>query len=415
MISLQLAGMAILLLLLLALFLSLIDVAFDYVSKISMRAYEASGWRTGYLTRALEDPMELLLPLRIGLQGSFIAITVLVTMLYLVMEVPYSLLVAFITMVFCFLLFREVIPNIVARKNPEKVLLLLLPAFRIYARIVNPISRPLARLVWYFLGTTEKPEEKATEEEVKAYIEAGEEEGILEGDEGRMVQSILYLGDKVVREVMTPRTEIVAISETATVGELRALFAEQKYSRVPVYREDLDHVVGLVYVLDLIAAHDAPPDGSFRSMIREVSFVPESKKLADLLRELQRARETLAMVVDEYGGVCGLATVEDILEEIVGEIHDEFDEVESEIVQEKEGVFLVSGRADIDALKDLLHLDLNGSGFETVSGYVLDAAGRIPRSGDVIEHDGLRIEVVDADGQRINKVRFRLPAPGTTA
>jgi magnesium and cobalt transporter len=107
--------------------------------------------------------------------------------------------------------------------------------------------------------------------------------------------------------------------------------------------------------------------------------------------------------------------VEDILEEIVGEIHDEFDEVESEIVQEKEGVFLVSGRADIDALKDLLHLDLNGSGFETVSGYVLDAAGRIPRSGDVIEHDGLRIEVVDADGQRINKVRFRLPAPGTTA
>jgi len=415
MISIQLAEIAILLLIGLALFLSLIDVAFDYFSKISMRAYEEGGWKTGYLTRALEDPMELLLPLRIGLQGSFIAITVLVTSLYLAMEVTQPLPRAFITMVFCFLLFREVIPNIVARKNPEKVLVLLLPAFRIYARIVNPISRPLARLVSYFVSNGDKPDEKATEEEVQAFLDAGKAEGILEGDEGRMVKSILYLGDKVVREVMTPRTEIVAIPESATVGELRALFAEQKYSRVPVYREDLDHVVGLVYVIDLIAAHDAPPDASFRSMIREGSFVPESKKLGDLLRELQRARETLSMVVDEYGGVCGLVTVEDILEEIVGEIHDEFDEVEPEIVQEREGVFLASGRADIDDLKELLHLDVNGSGFETVSGYVLDAAGRIPRSGDVIDHEGVRIEVVDADGQRINKVRFRLPSAGTTA
>jgi CBS domain containing-hemolysin-like protein len=280
---------------------------------------------------------------------------------------------------------------------------------------VNPISRPLARLVSYFVSNGGKPEEKATEEEVQAFLDAGKEEGILEGDKERMVQSILYLGDKVVREVMTPRTEIVAIPENATVGELRALFAEQKYSRVPVYREDLDHVAGLVYVIDLIAAHESPPQASFQSMIRDVSFVPESKKLGDLLRELQRARETLSMVVDEYGGVCGLVTVEDILEEIVGEIHDEFDEVDQEIVQEKEGVFLVSGRADIDDLKELLHLDVNGSGFETVSGYVLDAAGRIPQSGDVIEHEGVRIEVVDADGQRINKVRFRLPVPGTTA
>ncbi len=415
MISIQLAQIGILFLLGLVLFLALIDVAFDYFSKISMRAYEEGGWKTGYLTRALEDPMELLLPLRIGLQGAFIAITVLVTMLYLAMEVPQPLLAAFVTMVFCFLLFREVVPNIVARKNPEKVLVLLLPAFRVYARIVNPLSRPLARLVSYFVSEKKEGEEKATEEEVQAYIEAGQEEGILEGDEGRMVQSILYLGDKVVREVMTPRTEIVAIPETATVSELRALFAEQKYSRVPVYREDLDHVVGLVYVIDLIAAHESPPDASFRPMIREVSFVPESKKLGDLLRELQRGRDTLAMVVDEYGGVCGLVTVEDILEEIVGEIHDEFDEVDQEIVQEKEGVYLVSGRADIDDLREVLHLDVNGSGFETVSGYVLDAAGRIPRSGDIIEHDGIRIEVVDADGQRINKVRFRLLAPGTTA
>ena len=187
MISIQLAGITILLLLGLVLFLALIDVAFDYFSKISMRAYEESGWKTGYLTRALQDPMELLLPLRIGLQGAFIAITVLVTFLYLAMELPQPLPLAFVTVVFCNLFFREVVPNIVARKSPEKVLLILLPAFRVYARIINPLSRPLTRLVSYFVSNgREKPEEKATEEEVQAFIDAGKEEGILEGDKERI-------------------------------------------------------------------------------------------------------------------------------------------------------------------------------------------------------------------------------------
>jgi magnesium and cobalt exporter, CNNM family len=399
------------LLLVLALFLSLIDVAFDYFSKISIRTYEEEGWKTAYLTRALEDPMSLLLPLRLGLQGAFIAMTVLVTMSYLSSDVPQPLLASFGTMVVAYLIFREAVPNIVARKNPERVLLALLPAFRIYAKLLSPISRPLLGLVGVFVSEPEQTEE-VTHEDVRAYIEAGEEEGILEGNEGRMVQSIVRLGDKLAREVMTPRPEVVAIREDATIGELRALFAEEKYSRVPVYRENLDHVLGLVYVIDLIAAHDASPDSSFASLLREVSFVPEVKKVGELLAELQRGKQTMAMVVDEYGGVCGLVTVEDILEEIVGEIHDEFDEVDQEIVQENEGVFLVSGRADIDDVKDVLHLEVNGSGFETVSGYVLEAMGRIPKVGDFIEHDGIRIEVVDADGQRINKVRFRLPSPG---
>lgn len=399
------------LLLVLALFLSLIDVAFHYFSKISIRAYDEESWKTEYLTSALEDPMSLLLPLRIGIQGAFIAMTVLLTMSYLSSGVPQPLLASFGSMVGAYLVFREVLPNIVARKNPERVLLVLLPAFRVYARLLAPVTRPLLGLVGVFVSEDLETEE-VTHEDVQAYIEAGEEEGILEGNEGRMVRSIVHLGDKVVREVMTPRPEIVAIREDATIGELRALFAEEKYSRVPVYRENLDHVLGLVYVIDVIAAHDASPESSFAPLVREVSFVPETKKVGDLLAELQRGKQTMAMVIDEYGGVCGLVTVEDILEEIVGEIHDEFDEVDQEIVQEKEGVFLVSGRADIDDVNDILHLEVNGSRFETVSGYVLEAMGRIPKIGDVIDHDGIRIEVVDADGQRIHKVRFRLPAPG---
>ena len=361
------------------------------------------------MTRSLEDPMSFLLPLRIGLQGAFTGTTVLVTMLFLSSSTSglQPLLFAFGTMLAIFLVFRETLPNIIARKNPERVLLTLLPAFRVYSKLVTPISRPLFRFVGAFIHESAE-DEVPTDEDVQAFIEAGEEEGILEGDEGRMVQSIVDLGDKVVREIMTPRPEMVAIRNDATLGEVRALFAKEKHARVPVYRESLDRIEGLVYAIDLIAFLEANPDAAIKPLIRDVSFVPETKKVSALLAEFQRSNQTLTMVVDEYGGISGLVTVEDILEEIVGEINDEFDEVDEEIVKEREGVFLVSGRADIDDVKERLHFEVNGSGFVTVSGYVLDSIGRIPRVGEVIENAGLRIEVVDADGQRINKVRFRL-------
>lgn len=406
MISTWLATLGIALLLVVALFLALLDVAFDYFSKISIRTYREEGWKTEYLTRSLEDPMSFMLPLRIGLQGAFTGITVLVTMLFLFSSAPQPLLMAFGTMLAIFLVFRETFPNIIARKNPERVLLTLLPAYRVYAKLVTPISRPLSRFVGVFIQDSE--EEVVTDEDVQAYIEAGEEEGILEGDEGRMVQSIVDFGDKVVREVMTPRPEMVAIRNDANLAEVRELFTKEKHSRVPVYRDNLDHIEGLVFAIDLIAFLEANPETSIKPLVREVGFVPETKKVSELLSEFQRRNQTLTMVVDEYGGISGLVTVEDILEEIVGEIHDEFDEVDQEIVREREGVFLVSGRADIDNVKEELHLEVNGSGFETVSGYVLDAIGRIPQVGEIIENAGLRIEVVDADGQRINKVRFRM-------
>ncbi len=409
MISSWFAALGITLLLTLAFFLALIDVAFDYFSKISIRTHREEGWKLEYLTRSLEDPMSFLLPLRIGLQGAFTGTTVLVTMLFLSSSTSrlQPLFFAFGTMLAIFLVFRETLPNIIARKNPERVLLTLLPAFRVYSKLVTPISRPLFRFVGAFIHESAE-DEVPTDEDVQAFIETGEEEGILEGDEGRMVQSIVDLGDKVVREIMTPRPEMVAIRNDATLGEVRALFAKEKHARVPVYRESLDRIEGLVYAIDLIAFLEANSDAAIKPLIRDVSFVPETKKVSALLAEFQRSNQTLTMVVDEYGGISGLVTVEDILEEIVGEINDEFDEVDEEIVKEREGVFLVSGRADIDDVKEQLHFEVNGAGFETVSGYVLHSIGRIPRVGEVIENAGLRIEVVDADGQRINKVRFRL-------
>jgi CBS domain containing-hemolysin-like protein len=314
------------------------------------------------------------------------------------------------------LVVREVLPNFIARISPERVLLGLLPAFRLYDVLIWPLSRPLSHLVRAFVQDEEEKseDEGVSEEEVQAFIETGEEEGILEGDEGRMVQSIVDLGDKVVREIMTPRPEMVAVRREAKLAELRQLFMDEKYSRVPVFEESLDRIVGLVFAIDLLAYADRSAEEPIESLIRPVQFVPETKKVADLLREFQRSRSTFAVVIDEYGGTSGLLTVEDILEEIVGEIHDEFDEeVAEEFVREGDGTFLVSGRADIDLLKEKLGLDVNGKGFDTVSGFVLAVIGRVPQAGEAIDYQGMTIEVVDAEGHRINKVRFRLRQKGT--
>ena len=402
-------------LLVLALFLSTIDVAFHYFSKITIRQFSEEGWKTEFLNRCLEDPMRLLLPLRIGIQGGLIAATVLLTQFYIDRSPAQAVVLSFVTMLPVYLIFREVLPNFIARISPERVLLALLPAFRIYDALIWPVSRPLSHLVRAFVKDEEETEDEGvSEEEVQAFIETGEEEGILEGDEGRMVQSIVDLGDKVVREIMTPRPEMVGVRREANLAELRQLFMDEKYSRVPVFEESLDHIVGLVHAIDVLSYADRSTDDSIDSLIRPVNFVPETKKVSALLREFQRSRSTIAMVVDEYGGTSGLLTVEDIIEEIVGEIHDEFDEeVGEEFVREGDGVFLVSGRADVDVLKEKLDLDVNGKGFDTVSGLVLAALGRVPQSGEAIDYQGLTIEVVDAEGQRINKVRIRLRQKGT--
>ena len=402
-------------LLVLALFLSTIDVAFHYFSKITIRQYSEEGWKTEFLDRCLEDPMRLLLPLRIGIQGGLIAVTILLTQFYIDRSPAQALVLAFLTMVPVYLIFREVLPNFIARISPERVLLALLPSFRIYDVLIWPISRPLSHLVRVFVRDEEKTEDEGvSDEEVQAFIETGEEEGILEGDEGRMVRSIVDLGDKVVREVMTPRPEMVGVRREANLAELRQLFMDEKYSRVPVFEENLDHIVGLVHAIDVVSYADRSAEEPIDSLIRPVKFVPETKKVSSLLREFQRSRSTIAMVVDEYGGTSGLLSVEDIIEEIVGEIHDEFDEVVGEeFVRESEGVFLVSGRADVDLLKEKLGLDVNGKGFDTVSGLVLAALGRVPQSGEAIDYQGLTIEVVDAEGQRINKVRIRFRQKGT--
>ena len=254
----------------------------------------------------------------------------------------------------------------------------------------------------------EASDDEEDEEVAHTFLEAGEHEGLIEREDRALLQSIVDFGDTLVREVMTPRPDIVAIRSDATLGELRALLAEQEYPRIPVFQESLDHILGFVYVKDLIRVGDTSLDEHVVSrLLRPAHFVPETKRVAELLKDFQRQQVQSAIVVDEYGGTAGLVTIEDLLEEIVGEIRDEYDVESESIVDEGKGVFVFSGKVDIDDLAECLDIEIEREGFETVGGFILSQVGRVPAVGDVFEVNGLHIEVLEAERRRVNKVRVR--------
>jgi CBS domain containing-hemolysin-like protein len=248
--------------------------------------------------------------------------------------------------------------------------------------------------------------EVGAEAELDALIDVGRREGILEAEEGLLIRQVVEFHDAIVREVMTPRTEIVAIHAEATLAELRDLMAHRRHSRVPVFRGEIDRIEGLVHLKDLLGAlRRFDPDGPIGPIVHDAFFVPETKQVADLLREFQSRKVQIAVVVDEYGGTAGVVTVEDLLEEIVGEIQEEQDREEPDVSPDGEGSYLVRGSAPVDMLNDVLGADLPAEGYETVAGLIFNDLGRIPRPGEVIEHDDVRLEVVEANRRSISLIR----------
>jgi CBS domain containing-hemolysin-like protein len=215
-----------------------------------------------------------------------------------------------------------------------------------------------------------------------------------------------------VKEVMTPRPDIVAIRGDATLGDLRALLREQTYSRIPVFKDSLDNILGFVFVKDLVQLTDAE-GRAITTLMRPAYFVPETKPVSDLLRDLQQQHLQVAIVVDEYGGTAGLVSLEDLIEEIVGEIRDEYDDESEPVTDEGGGVFVFGGKADVGEIGDRLGVQIAREGFETVGGYVLARLGRVPVVGETLEVDDLAVEIVEAERRRVNKVRIRKREPVT--
>ena len=388
-------------------FLGTVQTAFSALMRLSLRLMAERGGRSDRLGRYLDDPLQLFIPVRLLLGGCLVLAGVLIARLSDIQDAR-SVAVFIVSLAMFVVVCEHLLPALISRHDPESVLDIALPVFTPLARLIRPFTVLLIRIN-DVRRERETPEESGATEAAPVAPVAAEpqEEGVISEEEGReLLQSIVDFTETVVREVMTPRPDIVAVRVDATLQDLRTMFREQQYSRMPVYRENLDNIVGIVFVKDLVAL---PPTAEppVTTLMRAASFVPESKRVSELLKEMQRRQAQMAIVVDEYGGTAGLVTVEDLLEEIVGEIRDEYD-VESEtVVDEGDGVFVFSGKVNVDEVKERLGIEVEREGFETVGGYLLSHLGRMPYVGERFDVDGLDVEVLEVERRRIAKVRLR--------
>ncbi len=301
----------------------------------------------------------------------------------------------------------HLVPQIVYRKTTGQGLAALVPVFRVLALAALPLTWIVEFLQSLFeLGRPAPGGEGLAEEHIEALISAGEEEGIIEEGDRELIQSVVAFGDKTVREVLTPRPRIVAISQDATLDQLRELAINEQYSRVPAYDGDIDSITGFVHVRDMFELDEEErAKRTVRDILRPIRMVPETKPVNDLLREMQEEGAHMAVVVDEYGSTAGIVTLEDMVEEIVGEIHDEH-EPERDFHEEPDGSYVVSGSFDLDRLGDLLGFrPQQDTESTTVGGLITEWLGHVPAVGEETERDGIQITVLAANNLRVDQVR----------
>jgi len=301
--------------------------------------------------------------------------------------------------------------------HSDRVALVLSPVAYWLSRILYWPTRVLIGMANVLLpgkGLREGP--FVSEEEIRAMAEAGHEEGAIEEEEKELIHSIFEFGDTVVREVMTPQPDVVAIDVSRSLEEVMDLVIRHGYSRIPVYRDTLNEIVGIVYAKDVLRESRSGRDGrAVEDLVRPAHFVPESKKVADLLKDMQREKFHVAVVVDEYGSVAGLVTLEDLLEEIVGEITDEYDREEPQVEPAGDGRYRVNARLPVDELNEILEVELPDEEWDTVGGLMMAVLGHLPHQGERVDFEGLRFTAERVQGRRIAKVLVERvdPSPAT--
>ena len=325
----------------------------------------------------------------------------------------YAVLEAGLTLILIIIIFNRLLPFVFFSRTSGRWLAHVALPLRLLIYLILPITLVLGFCQSVAALTREHgdatPETPA--EAVDALIEAGQEEGILQEGDRDLIQSVVEFSGKTVRDAMKPRPEMVAVPVNATVEQVIELLKTKPFSRIPVYEGSIHNIKGILYTQDLLQvrdseAHTRTVDNLMR---RDVHFVPESKLVSDLLREMQRSNVRMAIVVDEYGGVAGLVTIEDLVEEIVGEIGDEHEK--AQVVRENEHSYVVPGNMDVDRLDELFGIRPEGRESSTIAGLVSELAGRIPKRGEVIEDDGLKFEVLDSTDRKVERVRITAVEP----
>lgn len=402
-----------------ALFLSLLLLAFASLAQSSLaliskaRVRQLAGARSAS-ARALKDLLDrpdLSVSFIILESLAFLVAASLATLLAMKHLIPVWGVVGSIALLaLVALLFSKVAPRTLAERHLERTTLLTINLARALAWVLRPLS-------WFFLalahllispfgGGKGHQTGEAREDELRLLAEM-EADGGIPGEERRMIRAIFRLEDTTAREIMVPRVDIVAADCQESLSSLVKLIVEYGRSRIPIYEDNIDNVIGILYAKDLLQyLNDGDSSVSLRQILRPAYFIPESKKLDELLRELQQRRVHMAIVVDEYGGTAGLVTIEDLLEEIVGEIEDEYDKGEAQIERLSENAVVMEGKASIGELNELFDVQIEGEDFDTVGGFVYKQLGKIPSPGDEIKLGPLTISVLSTLGRRIKKVRI---------
>ena len=413
-----------LVLLLVLTFLATVDMAFGQLSDIGLRRLAAEAEEhpnaryAPFLKEILANRSRFSFTLAAAIQILLVIFTVLVTFISL-QWFSTSIPALFISLAIGLVLagiFRQFIPRLISLRNPEVKFLYFLPWLRPFYRVLafaaEPWHRSFDRLRKQdeVEDTGEDEAADDTDDDIEALIDVGEAEGIIEEEERELIQSAIEFGDTRVGEVMTPRTGIVALPKTATVRDARALIIDSRHSRLPVYRDQIDNIEGIIYLRDLLPSLSmGKADSPIAPFMRPFYAVPETKPVAELLAEMQKAHVYMAIVIDEYGGVAGLVTVEDILEEIVGEIEDEdiSGEEAKQITPAGDGAYEVLGAVEIGKIERLFGMEIVADDFTTIAGLVIAQKGSVPSQGEHLTFHGLDVEVLDADERRISRLRIR--------
>jgi len=300
--------------------------------------------------------------------------------------------------------FFDSLPRLLNALNTKRILGLFLPSYGLVRILASPLLA-IARIKTS--GEEQEELREASDEEIQAFIEEAQEEGIIETEERGLLKSVVEFGDTVVREIMTPRVDMTAVKKDFTIENLRKLVIKEKHSRVLVYKDMVDNVEGIVIAKDLLEyADDKLKNSSIEPLIRPVYYVPESMKVAELLKELQKRKQKLAVVVDEHGGVSGLVTIEDLVEEIVGEIQDEYDREEVQITKRGPSDYIVSGDAEVEEIEELFDLEFTEGNYVTIGGLITHHFRRLPDIGEKLQIQGLSLEILEVDQKTIKKLRI---------
>ncbi len=391
-------------------FFSASETALTSLNKIKLRnMVEENVKNADKIQKLIDDPNRLLSSILIGnnlVNNAAASLTTMIAVSLLGGQSGVGAATMIITIII--LIFGEITPKTLASQNAEKVsigvakiisgvVIISTPVVKVMNLITNGLIRILG-------GDTSGKTPTITEAELKTMVNVSHEEGVLEVDERRMINNVFDFGDSKAKDVMTPRTDMICVEDNITYDEIVSIFKEERFSRLPVYHESVDNIVGILYVKDIIfidVEHFKTTD-----YMREPFFTYESKPISELFSEMRNNRIPAAIVLDEYGGTSGLVTLEDMVEEIVGDIADEYDEQEQEIEVIKEDEFVVDGSTRLEDVNEMIGLHLESEDFDTIGGYVIGILGSLPDGGEEVEENGIKIVVEEVDKNRIEKLRI---------